>query len=345
MGSSRHVSPASTAAGRAAVRRSVTPAGASPDGDDDSSSSSASSDNFGQPAAVAGSASGSDPDSDNDVVDGPATDVEDDSAIATPAGYTLTFIEPFFDPCFPPRIDEAEWDADLDADPWDKAELGHYTLRGTTLDQLKTLFPPPSPWIHPARLGGRLPPFNHRLITVANVKRVYLAKPWRELRLLPDPITFAAGDHAFQELVQVYRVHLSKWAQSYWESTHSLPLRFRTEQYFVDLVADISSRRSRARVNFDRTVLKTLRRLMQNGRCDLDVLLDPIFLTFPLSRQGTMWRPVGPADSLSDISLLRALRILDDDEPWRLFHRRVPQGHPANGANLHRLREKFVEQL
>ncbi|RLN92593.1 hypothetical protein BBJ28_00026594 [Nothophytophthora sp. Chile5] len=224
-------------------------------------------------------------------------------------------------------------------------QLGRYTLRGTTLDELKTLFPPPSSWIHPARTGQRLPSFNARLITVENVQRVYLSKPWRELRVLPDPITFASGDHAFQELLHAYRVHLSKWAQSYWESTHALPLRIRSEQYFVDLIADISARRSRARVNFDRTVLKVVRRLMQNGRCDLDVLLDPIFLTFPPPRQGTPWCPTGAVDPQGDLSLIRALRILDDAEPWRLFYRREPQEHPAAGVHLQRLSERFVEQL
>ncbi|RLN53749.1 hypothetical protein BBJ28_00002363 [Nothophytophthora sp. Chile5] len=277
-------------------------------------------------ASPTGAAGGKEPvseekDAENDygVVAGPVTDVEDDPTPTTP------------------------WDAHLDTYPWDKVQLGRYTLRGTTIDELKALFPPPSSWIHPARTGNRLPSFNARLIKVENVRRVYLSKPWRELRVLPDPITFAAGDYAFLELLHAYRVHLSKWAQSYSESAHALPLRLRTEQYFVDLVADISSRRSRARVNFDRSVLKIVLRLMQNGRRDL--LLDPIFLTFPPSRQRTPWRPDGVVDPQGDLSLICALRILDDAEPWRLFHRREQQGHPAADVRLQRIREKFVEQL
>ncbi|RLN55691.1 hypothetical protein BBJ28_00023217, partial [Nothophytophthora sp. Chile5] len=303
--SSPVASQASSATERSAARRRASAAGAAPGGGGGGSSPSSSSSD---------DASGSDGEGDYGVVAGPVTDVEDDPTPTTPVGYTLVSIDPFFDPCLPPRIDSAEWDTHLDAYPWDKVQLGRYALRGTTIDELKTLFPPPSSWIHPARTGQRLPSFNARLITVEN-------------------------------LLQAYRVHLSKWAQSYWESTHALPLRIRSEQYFVDLIADISARRSRARVNFDRTVLKVVRRLMQNGRCDLDVLLDPIFLTFPPPRQRTPWRPTGAVDPQGDLSLIRALRILDDAEPWRLFYRREPQSHPAAGARLQRLSEKFVEQL
>ncbi|RLN92651.1 hypothetical protein BBJ28_00021990 [Nothophytophthora sp. Chile5] len=267
----------SLAVARAANRRRSSVAGGAPDGDDGRNDQ-------GGRAVTASPASGGDDDDTYGVVDGPATDIEDAPAAAAPPGYALMPIVPFFEPCFPPLIDSAEWDDDLDAQPWDVEELGRVTLGGITLSQLKGLFPPPPSWIHPARSDGRAPSFNRRLVTVENVRRVYESKPWREPRRLPAPLTFAAGDHAFQELMHVYSVHLKKWAHTYWESTHSLPLKFRTDPYFVQLVADISTRRSRARVNFDRSVLKVVRCLMQNGRSDLDVLLDSTFITFPPAR-------------------------------------------------------------
>ncbi|RLN69401.1 hypothetical protein BBJ28_00023061 [Nothophytophthora sp. Chile5] len=135
---SRQLATASSVVAQVIGRRGTAAAGGAPDGDDDnspsgdddSSPSGDDEDGPGGPAVAAGPASGSDDDDAYGVVDGPATDVEDATAAATSIEYTLMPIEPFLEPCLPPRIDVTEWDDGLEVRPWDKRELGRHTLGG-----------------------------------------------------------------------------------------------------------------------------------------------------------------------------------------------------------------------
>ncbi|RLN66671.1 hypothetical protein BBJ28_00019363 [Nothophytophthora sp. Chile5] len=179
-------------------------------------------------------ASGSDGESDYGVAAGPVTGVEDAPTPTTPVGYTLMSIDPFFGPCLAPRIDSAEWDANLDA--YQGAARSIHCARDD--DRRIEGAVPPSRILNPPRPHWQ-PPSVVQRSTDHGGERPTRVHVEAVTRVLSDPITFAAGDHAFQEILHAYWVHLSKWAQSYWESTHALPLRLRSEQYFVDLVADI----------------------------------------------------------------------------------------------------------
>ncbi|GMF35218.1 unnamed protein product [Phytophthora fragariaefolia] len=97
----------------------------------------------------------------------------------------------------------------------------------------------------------------------------------------------------------------------------------------MELQEDRSTRKSRAKFNFDQTVLPAVIRLMRHGWCDIDVLLDPIFTPFPRTRHRTKWYPTGTVDTLADgspdpDSLYRALQRVDRAEPWRLYFRNAP---------------------
>ncbi|KAL4164017.1 hypothetical protein KRP22_004639 [Phytophthora ramorum] len=308
-------------------------------GDDDNSGSSSDSDNgSGDNSAPPAARS---PASDNRVDE---SDDEDDGERPT-----MQAIVAFLCPVLSPYEAVASWGT-TDIRPWDGEKLRRLHFTTITVDEIRSIFPRSvaSGWIHPAkpRRGVPIPAYNENLLTDIQVRTLYREEPWLELETLPVPLTFASGDADFITLIRLFKFHLRKWCQVYWEGTHTFPFGEEPSNYLLDPQSDMTVRRSRAKFNFKQTVLPEVVRLMRHGRCDIDILLDPIFPIFPPSRNRTKWFPVGTVDTLSDGSadpetLLRSLRAVDCAEPWRLFFRHSPDDHPAQ--RLPRLKNKFIQ--
>ena len=75
------------------------------------------------------------------------------------------------------------------------------------------------------------------------------------------------------------------------------------------------------------------------GHCDLDILLDPLFLHYPRPHEDRIWYP-GLGQSTDPNSLIDALEIADRNEPWRNQFRNSPDPHPAMAIS--RLHGKFL---
>ncbi|KAE8978953.1 hypothetical protein PF011_g23039 [Phytophthora fragariae] len=273
---------------------------------------------------------------------------DDDSEVGEEKRPAMQVIAPFFTPVMPPVGSLSSWGS-IDVHPWDGDLLISLCFSTITVVELRTIFPPPlsSGWIHPVKppRGTPVPSYNEALVTDVQVRRLYSKKPWLVLCQLPDAWTFASDDADFVSLIRVFSFHLKKWCQVYWECTHTFPLGEHPSAFLLELQEDRSTRKSRAKFNFDQTVLPAVIRLMRHGRCDIDVLLDPIFTPFPPTRHRTKWYPTDTVDTLADgspdpDSLYRALQRVDRAEPWRLYFRNAPADHPAR--SLDRLKDKFV---
>ncbi|OWZ07781.1 hypothetical protein PHMEG_00019790, partial [Phytophthora megakarya] len=149
------------------------------------------------------------------------------------------------------------------------------------------------------------------------VSAVYASTPWGVLAKPVTPISFERDSPPFQTLSRKLEGLQTKHRQATWESTHSLPISEdlrRAVKYFTILYAERMQRRSRfgaAWKNFLKFVLLSI----VAGHCDLDILLDPVFLHFP--------RPGEPAN------LFQALRDADRQDPWRNQYRHPIEDHPG----------------
>ncbi|KAG6622118.1 uncharacterized protein IUM83_07322 [Phytophthora cinnamomi] len=88
---------------------------------------------------------------------------------------------------------------------------------------------------------------------------------------------------------------------------------------------------------------------MQEGWCDLDILLDSFFLHFPRRHESVIWYP-GYESRQTNIKnrrlnrpeptdLLEALDECNGADSWRNHYRDSPQDHPAR--QIARLTDKF----
>ncbi|KAE9188286.1 hypothetical protein PF002_g25345 [Phytophthora fragariae] len=299
---------------------------ASPSGGDDGDNDSSSSDDSGHDSEGGRSSRSSDRAS-----GGGSDQDKDDSEVGEEKRPAMQVIAPFFTPVMPPVGPLSSWGS-IDVHPWDGDLLISLCFSTITVDELRTIFPPPlsSGWIHPVKPPQctPVPSYNEALVTD-----------------LPNAWTFASDDADFVSLIRVFSFHLKKWCQVYWECTHTFPLGEHPLAFLLELQEDRSTHKSRSKFNFDQTLLPAVIRLMRHGRNDIDVLLDPIFTPSPPTRHRTRWYPTGTVDTLADGSpdpdlLYRALQRVDRAEPWRLYFRNAPADHPAR--SLDRLKDKFV---
>ncbi|KAL3659433.1 hypothetical protein V7S43_015704 [Phytophthora oleae] len=77
---------------------------------------------------------------------------------------------------------------------------------------------------------------------------------------------------------------------------------------------------------------------LKDGECDLDLLLDPYFLHFPVRGEQVQWY-LGLGERQRPADLIAALRIVDAADPWRNQYRSDVADHP--GSRLARLDRKF----
>lgn len=203
-------------------------------------------------------------------------------------------------------------------------------------------------WVFPDVSTVEPPYWASDLINEFTIAGLYADTPWTQLTVLQAPITFQAEDPTFDRLRQAYQDHLHKWGQVYWELTHRLPLP--QGPVYSRMSTAVKNRRSHAGESFRDDVLPLIVDLFRQGRADMDLLLDPMFLRFPRRRLYLTWYPqtdVAPEDRSTDQTRLdclrQALRQVDEADPWRVFYRRagiVDDEHPAH--DLTRLQDKFV---
>ena len=78
------------------------------------------------------------------------------------------------------------------------------------------------------------------------------------------------------------------------------------------------------------------------GHCDLDILLDPIFLHFPRPNEVKTWYP-GLSEGRTDIpTLVTALSMGDEAEPWKnQFRFSISDHDPTTSRQILSVQSKF----
>ncbi|GMF48429.1 unnamed protein product [Phytophthora fragariaefolia] len=230
--------------------------------------------------------------------------------------------------------------------PWDVYAVSNLRVSEIDVQTLSALLTSVSEWLFPAidPASHPLPDSYEGLITVATVGALMNTSPWSKLSNGEAPLTFipaVSGRRLPPNFVQDYLELEERHLQSYWESTHFLPISEAMCSADPALSAyheQRRQRRSRAGAALRRVLTKDGFPALRHRQCDLDILLDPFFLHFPKSRVTKHWFPTldGGASSLAE-----AADIIDLEEPWRLQFRRNPQDHPA--MHIARLRDKFLD--
>ncbi|KAF4138569.1 hypothetical protein GN958_ATG12240 [Phytophthora infestans] len=180
--------------------------------------------------------------------------------------------------------------------------------------------------------------------------------PFRAEWIFPrtaDAIPRAGGDvrGRLGVFVRAFRDFASKHRVAIWEGTHRFPIsrnQLQGSTWLSNFNKQRGNRRSHAGRAWKR-VLVILVLAIQDGWCDVDILLDPSFLHLPRRGDKVAWFPgsVSRQANLEDpnlhrpepTSLLEALREIDEAEPWRIQFRGDLSQHP--GRQIQRLVSKF----
>ncbi|KAE8875487.1 hypothetical protein PF001_g26818 [Phytophthora fragariae] len=149
---------------------------ASPSGGDDGDNDSSSSDDSGHDSEGGRSSRSSDRAS-----GGGSDQDKDDSEVGEEKRPAMQVIAPFFTPVMPPVGPLSSWGS-IDVHPWDGDLLISLCFSTITVDELRTIFPPPlsSGWIHPVKPPQctPVPSYNEALVTDVQGRRLYSKKPW-----------------------------------------------------------------------------------------------------------------------------------------------------------------------
>ncbi|KAE8961397.1 hypothetical protein PR001_g29078 [Phytophthora rubi] len=242
-----------------------------------------------------------------------------------------------------------------DVVPWDPAQIRVLTLETITPRVLLSQKVLPPGWLFPKRTGraGQLDPalYLPELITERNVTDLYLDDPWEALDLdAITPLTFDLDRcpplaTITDEFLTLARDH----KQAVWESTHSFPIprsKQIAEPWAASFYSGRKNRSSHAREKFRAWEERVFELIRRTGCCDLDILLDPVFLRFPQQSEETTWFPGREAlaeGRTSPKSLRSALRDCDQASAWRNHYRTNPGSHPA--LKIRRLRLKFTPSV
>ncbi|KAG7394943.1 hypothetical protein PHYBOEH_004425 [Phytophthora boehmeriae] len=157
------------------------------------------------------------------------------------------------------------------------------------------------------------------------------------------PLSFNRPDLP-REIVESYLDYERAHLQAYWESTHFLPI---TPDMYVDDASlrlyhsERKQRRARAGTAW-RAFLQLVMSSLRARDFDLDLLLDPFFLHFPMRKECKYWYPgiEIPDKTQWPATLREALEVTHLHDPWRNHYRDHAQAHPAE--SVARLRGKFV---
>ena len=157
-------------------------------------------------------------------------------------------------------------------------------------------FPKPKGYIFPVQLGKVRPPpessWSSQLITSTKIEQFYDQRPWDLYDQTIHPISFKPSGW-FEKLVEAYEGFVDSHRQALWESTHCLWIsdeQRKTDPGLAAFARARRQRRSRAGPRWKR-VLQLILQGMIDGLCDLDILLDPIFLHFPRPNEARVWYP------------------------------------------------------
>ncbi|KAF4138854.1 hypothetical protein GN958_ATG11955 [Phytophthora infestans] len=209
-------------------------------------------------------------------------------------------------------------------------------------------------WIFP-RTADAIPRAGYvdSLITRPLVEELTSAAPWDTLVTTPvDPVSFRGDVRGrLGVFVRAFRDFASKHRVAIWEGTYRFPIsrnQLQGSTWLSNFNKQRGNRRSHAGRAWKR-VLVILVLAIQDGWCDVDILLDPSFLHLPRRGDKVAWFPgsVSRQASLEDpnlhrpepASLLEALREIDEAEPWRIQFRGDLSQHP--GRQIQRLVSKF----
>ncbi|KAE9196757.1 hypothetical protein PF004_g20040 [Phytophthora fragariae] len=236
--------------------------------------------------------------------------------------------------------------------PWEPAQIRVLPLDTITPRILISQKVLPPGWLFPKRTGraGQLDPVLYlpELITERNVTDLYLDDSWEALDLdSTKPLTFDPDlcpplAAITDEFLALAKDHM----QAIWESTHSFPIprsKQTAEPWAASFYSGRKNRSSHAREKFRAWEDRVFELIRRTGCCDLDVLLDPVFLRFPQQSEETTWFPGREAlaeGRPAPKSLKAALRDCDQASAWRNHYRMNPGSHPA--LKIRRLRLKFT---
>ena len=179
-----------------------------------------------------------------------------------------------------------------------------------------------------------------RLITPAQVTAIYDQKPWNVTRRPIAPISFPLTGW-FNELADIYLEYEDRHRQALWEAIHFLYISRELRKEYPELAQFCQQRKQRRSRSGPRwkTILRVILQGMIEGHCDLDILLDPYFLHFPVYAEVRPWYPGLDCKQKNIPNLITALSLLDSAEPWRNQYRSSIADHP--GSSLARLSSKF----
>ncbi|KAE9306183.1 hypothetical protein PR003_g21305 [Phytophthora rubi] len=293
----------------------------------------------------------------SDAIDG-ATESVSTESLADPvspgatAEVTSTF-QPFAPVSnFIPGLHQSRDIPRSDVVPWDSAQIRVLTLDTKTPRILISQKVPPPGWLFPKRTGrtGQLDPalYLPELVTEHNVTDLYLDDPWEVLDLDSiKPLTFDPARCPPLTTISDEFLALAKdHKQAIWESTHSFPIP-RSKQTFEPWASSFYSgrknRSSHVREKFRAWEDRVFELIRRTGCCDLDILLDPVFLRFLQQSEEAIWFPGREAlaeGRPAPKSLRAALRDCDRASTWRNHYRTNPDSHPA--LKIRRLRLKFT---
>ncbi|KAF4135536.1 hypothetical protein GN958_ATG15274 [Phytophthora infestans] len=244
--------------------------------------------------------------------------------------------------------------ATRDIEPWSAKKLNRVAVISMKITVLFPELPFRAEWIFP-RTADAIPRAGNvdSLITRPLVEELTSAAPWDTLVTTPvDPVSFRGDVRGrLRVFVRAFRDFASKHRVAIWEGTHRFPIsrnQLQGSTWLSNFNKQRGNRRSHASRAWKR-VLVILVLAIQDGWCDVDILLDPSFLHLPRRGDKVAWFPgsVSRQANLEDpslhrpepTSLLEALREIDEAEPWRIQFRGDLSQHP--GRQIQRLVSKF----
>ncbi|KAF4129172.1 hypothetical protein GN958_ATG21638 [Phytophthora infestans] len=241
-----------------------------------------------------------------------------------------------------------------DIEPWSAKKLNRVAIISMKITVLFPELPFRAEWIFP-RTADAIPRAGYvdSLITRPLVEELTSAAPWDTLVTTPvDPVSFRGDVRGrLGVFVRAFRDFASKHRVAIWEGTHRFPIS-RNQLQGLPWLSNFNKQRGNRRSHAGRAwkrVLVILVLAIQDGWCDVDILLDPSFLHLPRRGDKVAWFPgsVSRQANLEDpnlhrpepTSLLEALREIDEAEPWRIQFRGDLSQHP--GRQIQRLVGKF----
>ncbi|KAF4142561.1 hypothetical protein GN958_ATG08247, partial [Phytophthora infestans] len=202
-----------------------------------------------------------------------------------------------------------------DIEPWSAKKLNRVAIISMKITVLFPELPFRAEWIFP-RTADAIPRAGYvdSLITRPPVEELTSAAPWDTLVTTPvDPVSFRGDVRGrLGVFVRALRDFASKHRVAIWEGTHRFPIsrnQWQGSTWLSNFNKQRGNRRSHAGRAWKR-VLVILVLAIQDGWCDVDILLDPSFLHLPRRGDKVAWFPgsVSRQANLEDPNLHRPER-------------------------------------